>query len=97
MEYHVGNDMMKALLCGVFAYNGSFIYLSIYLSIQGRVVAQVLFKIEGKNGHQRQLGVHNNRNPVDSKERRVRVGEPALLTPLILPMTFTVRAPFRVF
>ena len=33
MEYHVGNDMMKALFCGVFAYNGSFIHSSIYLFI----------------------------------------------------------------
>ena len=49
--------------------------------------AQVLFKNEGKNGRQRQLGVHNNRNPVDSKERRIRAGEPVPLNPLILPMT----------
>ena len=59
--------------------------------------AQELFKNEGKDGRQRQLGVHNNRNPVDSKERRIRAGEPVPLNPLILPMTITVRAPFRVF
>ena len=41
--------------------------------------------------------MHNNRNPVDSNERRIRAGEPVPLNPLIMSKIITVRAPFRVF